>query len=251
VDKTEPVVIIIPSRLGSSRLPGKPLAKIGDAPMIVQVWRRAVESKAGRVIVACANMEIADAVSEAGGEAVMTSPDLPSGSDRVFQALEKIDPGGSLDKIVNLQGDLPNIEPKTISTVLEPLQDPEVDIATLAAKIQEREERHDPNVVKVVAALGDTDATRVARALYFTRVAAPAGDGDLWHHIGIYAYRRAALVKFVGLRPSSLELREKLEQLRALEAGMRIDVARVNNVPLGVDTQADLAKVRQAFRAEG
>ena len=160
--KAEPVVIIIPSRLGSSRLPGKPLAKIGDAPMIVQVWRRAVESNAGRVIVACANTEIADVVQDVGGEAVLTSPDLPSGSDRVFQALEKIDPGGMFDKIVNLQGDLPIIQPKTISTVLAPLQDPEVDIATLAAKIQDQEERHDPNVVKVVAALGDTDATRIA-----------------------------------------------------------------------------------------
>lgn len=248
--KAEPVVIIIPSRLGSSRLPGKPLAKIGDAPMIVQVWRRAVEADAGRVIVACANTEIADVVQDVGGEAVLTSPDLPSGSDRVFQALEKIDPGGMFDKIVNLQGDLPNLQPKTISTVLAPLQDPEVDIATLAAKIQDPEERHDPNVVKVVAALGDTDATRIARTLYFTRAVAPAGDGDLWHHIGVYAYRRAALVKFVGLRPSSLELREKLEQLRALEAGMRIDVARVSDVPLGVDTPADLVKVRHIFGAD-
>ena len=199
---------------------------------------------------ACANTEIVEVVQDVGGEAVLTSPDLPSGSDRVFQALEKIDPGGMFDKIVNLQGDLPNIQPKTISTVLAPLQDPEVDIATLAAKIQDPEERHDPNVVKVVAALGDTDATRIARALYFTRAVAPTGDGDLWHHIGVYAYRRAALVKFVGLRPSSLELREKLEQLRALEAGMRIDVARVSDVPLGVDTPADLAKVRQIFGAD-
>tara|TARA_B100000686_G_scaffold336312_1_gene406047 strand:- start:396 stop:1196 length:801 start_codon:yes stop_codon:yes gene_type:complete len=247
VSQADPI-IIIPSRLGSSRLPAKPLATIGDAPMIVQVWRRAVESMAGRVIVACADIEIADVVSEAGGETVMTSPDLPSGSDRVFEALEKIDPGGVFDKIVNLQGDLPNIEPETILAVLEPLQDPKVDIATLAAKIQDQEEQHDPNVVKVVATLGDTDAKRIARALYFTRVAAPAGDGDLWHHIGIYAYRRAALVKFVGLSPSGLELREKLEQLRALEAGMRVDVARVNSVPLGVDTPADLTKARQVFR---
>ena len=248
--KAEPVLIIIPSRLGSSRLPRKPLAKIGDAPMIVQVWRRAVEADAGRVIVACANVELVDVVHDAGGEAVLTNPDLPSGSDRVFQALEKIDPKGSFDKIVNLQGDLPNLQPKAISAVLAPLRDPEVDIATLAAKIQDKEERHDPNVVKVIAALGDTEATRVARALYFTRAVAPAGAGDLWHHIGIYAYRRAALVKFVGLRPSSLELREKLEQLRALEAGMRIDVARVNDVPLGVDTPADLAKVRRIFGAD-
>ncbi|MEE2693951.1 MAG: 3-deoxy-manno-octulosonate cytidylyltransferase [Pseudomonadota bacterium] len=248
MDKAEEVVIIIPSRLGSSRLARKPLAKIGDAPMIVQVWRRAIESKVGKVIVACADREIADVVSEAGGEAVITNPDLPSGSDRVFQALEKIDPSRSFDKIVNLQGDLPNIEPKTLSAVLEPLQNPEVDIGTLAARIQDQEQRDDPNVVKVVAAIGDTDATRIARALYFTRVAAPAGDGDLWHHIGIYSYRRSALLKFVGLRQSGLELREKLEQLRALEAGMRIDVARVDNVPIGVDTPADLAKVRQEFR---
>lgn len=248
--KVEPVVIIIPSRLGSSRLPRKPLAKIGDAPMIVQVWRRAREARAGRVVVACANTEIADVVSAAGGEAVMTSPDLPSGSDRVFQALEKIDPGRSFDKIVNLQGDLPNIEPKNILDVLEPLRHPEVDIATLAAKIQNQEEREDPNVVKVVAALGDSEAKRIARSLYFTRVAAPAGDGDLWHHIGIYAYRRSALAKFVGLRPSGLEVREKLEQLRALEAGMRIDVARVKSVPLGVDTPADLAKAKEIFEVD-
>jgi 3-deoxy-manno-octulosonate cytidylyltransferase (CMP-KDO synthetase) len=243
--KTKPAIVMIPSRLGSSRLPGKPLAKIGDAPMIVQVWRRAMEANVGRVVVACGDFEIADVVLAAGGEAVMTSSDLPSGSDRIFEALEKIDPEGAFGKVVNLQGDLPNIDPTTVARVLEPLKNPEVHIATLAAKIIDEEERHDPNVVKVVAGLGDS--VPIARCLYFTRATAPAGKGDLWHHIGIYAYQRSALAKFVGLRPSALEAREKLEQLRALEAGMRIDVARVGLLPLGVDTPADLEKVRLLF----
>ena len=243
--RDEPAIVMIPSRLGSSRLPRKPLAKIGDAPMIVQVWRRAMEANVGRVVVACGDLEIADVVLAAGGEAVMTSPDLPSGSDRIFEALEKIDPEGAFGKVINLQGDLPNIDPTAVARVLEPLTNPEVQIATLAVKIKDEEERYDPNVVKVVAGLGGS--IPIARGLYFTRAMAPAGGGDLWHHIGIYAYQRSALAKFVSLQPSVLETREKLEQLRALEAGMRIDVALVELLPIGVDTPADLEKVRRLF----
>lgn len=243
MDKTDPAIVMIPSRLGSSRLPGKPLAVVGDAPMILQVWRRAVEANVGRVVVACADVEIANVVTDVGGEAVMTNPNLPSGSDRIFEALEKIDPEGVFCRIVNLQGDLPTIDPKAVVTVLGPLRDPEVDMATLAARITDEAERIDPNVVKVVAGL--SESISVARSLYFTRASAPSGAGDLWHHIGIYAYQRSALAKFVELQPSILERREKLEQLRALEAGMRIDVARVEELPIGVDTPADLEKARQ------
>ena len=216
--------------------------------MIIQVWRRAVEANVGRVVVASGDAEIADVVLAAGGDAVMTDPGLPSGSDRIFEALQTIDPGEEFSRVINLQGDLPNIEPHALKKVLKLLDNPAVDIGTLAAKIENEEELYDPNVVKVVAGL-DGNAS-VARGLYFTRALAPAGDGEYWHHIGIYAYQRSALERFVRLKPSPLELREKLEQLRALEAGMRIDVARVTMVPLGVDTPADLEKARHIFTSE-
>ncbi|MGX1096696.1 3-deoxy-manno-octulosonate cytidylyltransferase [Amorphus sp. MBR-141] len=234
-------LVLIPARRSATRLPDKPLAIIGDVPMIVQVWRRAHEADIGRVVVACDDLEIAAAVRDAGGEAVMTAADHPSGSDRIHEALCRLDPDGSVATVVNVQGDLPTIEPATIRAALDPLTDPAVDIATLAAVITVEEERTNPNVVKVV---GSPVSERRLRALYFTRATAPHGDGPLYHHIGLYAFRRQALTRFVSLPPSVLEQRERLEQLRALEAGMRIDVAIVDAVPLGVDTPADLERAR-------
>jgi 3-deoxy-manno-octulosonate cytidylyltransferase (CMP-KDO synthetase) len=235
------VLIVIPARMAATRLPGKPLADIGGVPMIVHVWRRAQEAAIGPVVVATDSEAIAAAVAKAGGRAVLTRADHACGSDRIYEAVEQINTDGSAEVIVNLQGDLPTVAPAVIAAALAPLGDPAVDIATLAAEIVLPEERSDPNVVKVV---GTQVAPRRLRALYFTRAAAPAGDGPLYHHIGLYAFRRAALGKFVKLPPSPLERREKLEQLRALEAGMRIDVELVDAVPLGVDTPADLEKAR-------
>ena len=237
-------LVLIPARLASTRLPRKPLADIAGAPMIVQVWRRACEADVGEVVVAADSADIVDVVTSAGGRAVLTNPDHPSGSDRIFEALCRVDPDARHDVIVNVQGDLPTIDPQTVRAALTPLADASVDIATLAAVIRRDEERDDPNVVKVVGAELSQDRLR---ALYFTRATAPWGDGPLLHHIGLYAYRRAALTRFVGLKPSPLELRERLEQLRALEAGMRIDVMLVDTVPLGVDTPQDLERARAAL----
>jgi 3-deoxy-manno-octulosonate cytidylyltransferase (CMP-KDO synthetase) len=239
-------LVLIPARLASTRLPGKPLATLHGVPMIVHVLRRAVAAGLGPVVVACAEPEIAFAVEAAGGTAILTDPDLPSGSDRIHQALCLIDPERRHDVIVNLQGDLPTIDPAIVRQVMTPLADPAVDIATLACIIRVEEERHAPSVVKAVAAFPpDAKAGSIARALYFTRVTAPGGAGDHYHHIGLYAYRRAALERFVALPPGILEEREKLEQLRALEAGMRIDLALVDTIPLGVDTPADLERARE------
>ena len=235
------VVVLVPARLNATRLPGKPLIDILGLPMIVQVIRRAGEAGIGPVWAATDAPEVVAAVEAAGGRAVMTRADHQSGSDRIFEALGKIDPEGRAKIVVNVQGDLPTIEPPSIRAALLPLVDPAVDIATLAAVITEEGERSDPNVVKLV---GSEVGVRRLRALYFTRATAPTGEGPLYHHIGLYAYRRAALEKFVKLAPSPLEKRERLEQLRALEAGMRIDAAIVDGVPLGVDTPADLEKAR-------
>lgn len=236
-------LIVIPARMQATRLPGKPLADIAGEPMIVHVWRRAMAAESGRVVVATDADEIVAAVRKAGGEAVMTRADHASGSDRVFEAVAKVDPDGDAELIVNLQGDLPTLEPRLVTRCLAPLAEKGPHIATLAAEITEPEERTNPNVVKVVGT--PAGGPRQLRALYFTRATAPHGEGPLYHHIGIYAYRRSALEQFVTLRPSPLELREKLEQLRALEHGMRIDVAIVDTVPLGVDTPADLERARQ------
>ncbi|MBX9759218.1 MAG: 3-deoxy-manno-octulosonate cytidylyltransferase [Beijerinckiaceae bacterium] len=232
--------------MASTRLPLKPLADIHGSPMIVHVWRRACEAGVGEVVVAADSPEIVAAVTGAGGRAVLTDPAHPSGSDRIFEALRLVDPDGRHDVVVNVQGDLPTIDAATVRAALSPLVDPAVDIATLAAVITRPEERDDPNVVKVV---GTPVAPGRMRALYFTRASAPWGDGPLLHHIGLYAYRRAALIRFVGLPPSPLELRERLEQLRALEAGMRIDVTTVDAVPLGVDTPHDLERAREVLAA--
>jgi 3-deoxy-manno-octulosonate cytidylyltransferase (CMP-KDO synthetase) len=235
------ILILIPARMASTRLPGKPLAEIAGAPMIVHVVRRAEAAALGPVVVATDSAEIAAAVDKSGGRAVLTRADHTSGSDRIFEALGKLDPAGRVEIVVNVQGDLPTIAPAVIAASLGPLADPAVDIATLAAEITKPAERTNPNVVKVV---GTPVGRSRLRALYFTRATAPAGDGPLYHHIGLYAYRRAALERFVTLPPSTLEQREKLEQLRALEAGMRIDVAIVDTVPLGVDTPEDLETAR-------
>lgn len=235
-------IVIIPARMASTRLPGKPLADIAGLPMIVQVLKRAVEADIGPVVVACAEAEIIEAVEAAGGRAVLTDPDHPSGSDRIFEALQKVDPNAEYDAIVNLQGDLPVLEASVVHAAIKPLADESVDIATLVAEITVEEEKTNPNVVKAV--VGFEDGQDVGRALYFSRATVPHGDGPLWHHIGIYAYRRQSLQRFVGLKPGVLEQRECLEQLRALENGMRIDAARVDTVPFGVDTPADLERAR-------
>lgn len=234
-------IAIIPARMASTRLPGKPLADIAGEPMIVHVWRRACAARIGPVIVAVDCSDIAQAIERAGGQAILTDPDLPSGSDRVHQAVERFDPNGLYDVVVNIQGDLPTIDPACIRASLDPLVSPEVDIATLAAVISRPEEAEDPNVVKLV---GAPISERRVRALYFTRARAPWGEGPLLHHIGLYAWRRSALRKFVAEPPSTLERRERLEQLRALESGLRIDAAIVEDTPLGVDAPEDLARAR-------
>ena len=239
---TTNTLVLIPARMAATRLAGKPLKDIAGVPMIVHVWRRAESAKIGRVVVATDTPEIADVVKAHGGEAVMTRDDHPSGSDRIHEALGKLDRDGKIDIVINVQGDLPTIAAQDIRAVLGPLREPDVDIATLAAVITRDEEQTNPSVVKVI---GSQIAPNRMRALYFTRATAPYGDGPRYHHIGLYAYRRAALERYVSLPPSPLETREKLEQLRALEAGMRIDVIVVDSVPLGVDTPHDLEMARQ------
>ncbi|MGN6515516.1 MAG: 3-deoxy-manno-octulosonate cytidylyltransferase [Rhizomicrobium sp.] len=240
-------VIVIPARMASTRLPGKPLADIAGKPMIVRVWQQAMAAKLGPVIVAAAEREIADAIEKAGGIAVMTDPDLPSGSDRVFQAVETFDPGRKHDVVVNLQGDLPALDPAYIRAVAGVLAPTGADIGTLAAEIDDPADNDNPNATKAVVSW-DVTGNR-GRALYFTRARAPYGEGPLYFHIGIYAYTRDALSRFVNLEPSALERREKLEQLRALEADMSIAVARVDSVPLSVDTPADLERARKVIAA--
>jgi 3-deoxy-manno-octulosonate cytidylyltransferase (CMP-KDO synthetase) len=235
-------ILMIPARMASTRLPGKPLADIGGVPMIVRVWARAEAARLGPVVVAASEPEVVAAVKKAGGRAVMTDPDLPSGSDRIWAALTALDPEGRHDVVVNLQGDLPALDPAELRLVVDLLAESGADIATLAAPIDNEGDRINPAVVKAVAAW-NADETR-GRCLYFTRASAPTGEGTLWHHVGLYAYTRAALARFVSLPPSPLEQREKLEQLRALEAGMSIAIARVDAPPLSVDTPDDLARAR-------
>ena len=239
------ILILIPARMAATRLPGKPLKDIGGLPMIVHVLKRAEAAAVGRVAVATDSDQIAAAVTAHGGDAIMTSADHPSGSDRVHEAMLRLDPEGRVETIVNLQGDFPTIAPDNIRDVLAPLADPDVDIATLAAQIHTEEEATNPNVVKVV---GTRLGPSRLRALYFTRATAPWGDSPRYHHIGLYAYRRAALQRFVAMPPSPLEISEKLEQLRAVEAGMRIDVSLVATVPRGVDTPDDLETARRVLQ---
>lgn len=232
-------IIIIPARMASTRLPQKPMADIAGCPMIVHAWRRAKEADLARVVVACDNEVIQDVIEAEGGEAVLTDAALPSGSDRIWQALQRVDPQGEHDIIVNLQGDMPTLDPAVIQHVLRPLECDACDIATLAAEIDNEADKQNPAVVKIAMT-----SEEYARALYFSRATIPAGEGPLYHHIGIYAYRRQALERFISMEPSPLELREKLEQLRALEAGMQIGVCVVDTVPLGVDTSEQLEQAR-------
>lgn len=236
-------IIVIPARLASTRLPGKPLADIHGKPMIVHMLERGLAAGIGPVAVAAGDAEIAAAVRAAGGRAVLTDPDLPSGSDRVHAALAELDQGGRHDVVVNLQGDFPTLTPGQLRAAVEPLRDPEVDIGTLVVPILSREEANTASFVKAACVFAEGET--VARALYFSRQPVPWGDGPLWHHVGIYAYRRAALDRYVALPPSPLELRERLEQLRALEAGMRIACARIEHGPFGVDTPDDLERARR------
>jgi 3-deoxy-manno-octulosonate cytidylyltransferase (CMP-KDO synthetase) len=239
---TDPrILVLIPARMAATRLPGKPLADIAGLPMIVHVLRRAEAAGIGRVAVATDTDEIASVVTAHGGEAVMTRSTHPSGSDRIHEAMQKLDPDGKAEIVINLQGDFPTITPQTIREVLPPFDDPAVDIVTLASQIHTEEEDLAPSVVKAV---GTPIGPRRMRALYFTRATAPYGNGPRYHHIGLYAYRRAALERFVSLPPSPLEKQESLEQLRAVEAGMRIDIMIVDSVPRGVDTPPDLETAR-------
>jgi 3-deoxy-manno-octulosonate cytidylyltransferase (CMP-KDO synthetase) len=233
--------------MASTRLPGKPLEDIAGIPMICQVVERAREANLGEPVVATDTQEIIEAVEAYGAKAVMTRIDHESGSDRIWEAVEAIDPTRKADTIINVQGDLPTVEPEIIRQSVLPLEDTNVDIATLATEIIEESEKTNPNVVK---AIGTPVAKNRLRSLYFSRATAPYGDGPLYHHIGLYAYRRAALEKFVSLPPSQLEQREKLEQLRALENGMRIDIQLVASVPLGVDTPEDLERARKALSGQ-
>jgi 3-deoxy-manno-octulosonate cytidylyltransferase (CMP-KDO synthetase) len=236
-------LVVIPARMQSTRLPNKPLADIGGVPMIVHVWRRATAAEVGRVVVATDAEEIVAAVCRAGGEAVMTRADHASGSDRVFEAVARVDPGARFEIVLNLQGDLPAVQPTLVRECLAPLADAGPHIATIAAEIANEADRANPNSVKVVGT--PTGVPRRLRALYFTRATAPWGEGPLYHHFGMYAYRRSALERFVALAPSLLETRERLEQLRALEDGMRIDVTLVDTVPVEVNTPEDLALARR------
>ncbi|HEY8290470.1 MAG TPA: 3-deoxy-manno-octulosonate cytidylyltransferase [Acetobacteraceae bacterium] len=239
-------IVVIPARMASTRLPGKPLADIHGKPMIVHMLDRGREAAIGPVAVACGDPEIADAVRQAGGRAVLTDPALPSGSDRVHAALAELDPDGRHDVVVNLQGDFPTLDPMHLRVVVTPLSDSAIDIGTLVVPIASEEEANTASFVKAACAFAAGQT--IAPALYFSRQPIPWGEGPRWHHVGIYAYRRAALDRYVALPPSPLEQRERLEQLRALEAGMRIACARIDHGPFGVDTQADLDRARQILQ---
>lgn len=241
-------IILIPARMSSTRLPGKPMIDLNGLPMILQVVNRAKEADIGRVVVATDDAQIHECVISAGNESIMTRDDHTTGSDRIFEALIKIDADGAHDQIINIQGDLPTLDKTTVQRCASLLTEGEADISTVVAEITVEEERTNPNVVK---AIGTPIGKNHFRALYFTRATAPTGEGPLYHHIGLYGYRREALERFVSLAPAPLEQRERLEQLRALENGMRIDFAVVDTVPLGVDTPADLDKARAQLTAMG
>ncbi|AOW49913.1 3-deoxy-manno-octulosonate cytidylyltransferase [Acetobacter ascendens] len=240
-------LVVIPARLASTRLPGKPLADIAGRPMVLRVWDAAMAANIGPVVVAAADQEIYDAVTAAGGTAILTDPNLPSGSDRVWQATQVFDPDGKYDVLLNLQGDLPTFDPQALRAVMDVMANPTYDVGTLVAPVTSDAEKNASSVVKVACDFsGDT---QTAPALYFSRQPIPWGNGPLWHHIGVYGWRRAALERFVALPPSGLEKRESLEQLRALESGMRIGCTRLASAPFGVDTPEDLERARRAFGA--
>ncbi len=238
------VLVVIPSRLAATRLPRKPLAEIAGAPMILHVVQRGLEAQIGPVVVAAADAEIAFAVENAGAKAILTDPALPSGTDRVLAAIDELDPGRTIDLVVNLQGDMPEVDPDYLALALAPVIEEGCDIGTLVVASDDARERDDPNVVKAVVSFADEAQTR-GRALYFTRAPAPSGPGPIFHHVGLYGFSRQALERFCDLAPSPLERRERLEQLRALEAGMTIGVRRVAHAPAGIDTPEDLEAARR------
>lgn len=240
-------LIIIPVRLAATRLPRKPLADICGKPMIIRVWEKAMEANVGPVLIASADQEILDVVKSFGGAGVLTDPALATGTDRVKAAADLYDPHGKHDFIVNIQGDLPTLEPSLVGQALDPFKSPEVDIATLATPIEDPHELTDQNVTKIALSLKEGE--HIGRALYFSRNLIPSGEGPYYHHIGLYAYRRKSLEKFIALPVNLLETRERLEQLRALAHGMRIDVKVVHTLaPFGVDTPADLKKAIRVIR---
>jgi 3-deoxy-manno-octulosonate cytidylyltransferase (CMP-KDO synthetase) len=234
-------LVVIPTRLAATRLPNKPLADICGKSMICHVWEKAIEANVGPVIVACGDQEIVEAVKAFGGETVLTDPTLPTGTDRVKSAADIYDPQQTYEFVINVQGDLPTLESSLLPESLEPFQDSGVDIATLATMIEDPHELTDGNVVKIALSLKGEGT--IGRALYFSRNLIPSSEGPHYHHIGLYAFRRKALNQYVNLPVNALEIRERLEQLRALAHGMRIDVKIVNTkAPFGVDTPADLEK---------
>lgn len=239
-------IVLIPARMAATRLPGKPLADIGGLPMIVRVLRQAQAANVGPVAVAAGDPEIVAAVEQAGGRAVLTDPDLPSGSDRIVAALAVLDPDRRHDVVVNLQGDIPFLAPGVVTAVTDLLAlRSECDIATVMVAEADRAERTNPDIPKVVAAMAPDG--RSARALYFTR-SELYGDAPVWLHHGIYGFRRAALEAFTAAPPSALETRERLEQLRALELGLSIWAAVIDEAPISVDNPADLERARAYAR---
>lgn len=235
-------IVLIPARMAATRLPGKPLADIAGAPMIVRVLRCAEAAGIGPVAVAAGDPEIVAVVEAAGGRAVLTDPDLPSGSDRILAALARLDPAAAHDVVINLQGDMPFVAPSVLSGCAGLLADrPDCDIATVAALEASPADRSNPDVVKAVLAM--TADGRSGRALYFTR-STLHGDGPVWRHVGIYGYRRAALEAFNAAPPSPLEQRERLEQLRAMELGLTLWAAIADQAPISVDSPADLERAR-------
>ncbi|MBY0463279.1 MAG: 3-deoxy-manno-octulosonate cytidylyltransferase [Alphaproteobacteria bacterium] len=233
-------IIVIPARLASTRLPNKPLVEIQGKPMILRVWEQAMAADIGEVVVACCGAEIADIITEAGGKAILTNPNHPSGTDRIHEAVRSRSNLSKDTIIVNLQGDLPTVSKESLRAVLEPLQNSKVDIGTLAVPISDPKQIENPNVVKIALTFVKPN---IGRALYFSRSPIPYGATEYYHHIGIYAYRMSSLERYVSLEPSLLEQTEKLEQLRALEDGMRIDVGIVGEIPHSVDTKEDLEAV--------
>ena len=241
-------IVLIPTRLAATRLPNKPLADIAGMPMILHVWRRAVAAEIGPVVVACGDPEIAEVVERAGGQAVMTDPDLPTGSDRIHAAITMLDPGRAHDAVINVQGDMPMLDPAAIRLALAALDDAETDIATLASILDDPAIAAQDHVNLVVAGFGDP--ARPVRALYFSKALVPWGEGPYYEHVGLYAYRRHALERYVKLPRGVLEQRERLEQLRALEAGMRISVRLIDAAQHGgqVDVPSDLDRVRRLMQ---
>ena len=235
-------IILIPARMDARRLPQKPMADIAGRPLIEHVWERACQAALGPVYVATDHEAIFDHIISIGGKAVMTAPTHPSGSDRIYEALSQIDPDGHYQKIINLQGDLPTVTTEAITALARLLEENSCDLATLIAPAS-AEEAQKPQLVKAVMSFEGDDCL-TGRAHYFSRAMVPDGATDYWHHIGLYGWQRSALSRFVSLAPSALEMTEKLEQLRALEAGMIIRAAVIDEAPGGVDTMEDLIAIR-------